>query len=227
MNNITGKVNEKTVIPDVSISILKPAGQINNTVINTFGSEISNPRKLPAIIPDLIVTASNSSKTTFTQSGSINPDKVKKYGLSFSPSTLEEMFIANDIKLNGDLSGAKTERLTELIAQRMNSNVLEGGKYPHNHGFDVPLGNSKGTLLIESKQPKPNGGTALSYGAGGNIQLTDGWINAVNQNIRRFNGNSDTQASFEIDKALGNGELIKAVSIFDRTTGKLIIIPVE
>lgn len=119
------------------------------------------------------------------------------------------------------------QRLTELIAQRLNSNVLEGGKYPHNHGFDVPLGNSKGTLLIESKQLKPNGATKLSNGAGGNIQLTNDWINAVNENIKTFNNDNYTQASLEIKKALETQNLQKAVSVFDKKTGKLIIIPVE
>lgn len=67
----------------------------------------------------------------------------------------------------------------------------------------------------------------MSNGAGRNIQLTNDWINAANENIKRFNNNIDTQASLNINTALKNQSLLKAVSVFDRKTGKLIIIPVE
>ncbi len=131
---------------------------------------------------------------------------------------------------NGDLTGDKTEELTRLIAKRMNAAELSGGRYysDQRRDFDIVLGGPEGsTLIIESKQPRADGGTLLKAGAGGNIQLTDDWINAVNTNIHKYNKGSYPQASTAIMNARTNGNLYKAVSVFDRNTGKLIIIPVE
>ena len=179
---------------------------------------------------DLIGTIQKASKTTFTEKGSISPTKVGDYGISYSPVTKAEKDIADSIMKNGDLTGGKTEELTRLMAQRMNAAELSGGRYysDQRRGFDIVLGGPKGsTLIIESKQPRADGGTQLSSGARNHIQLTDDWINAVNGNIYRYNNENYPQASTAIMNARNNGNLYKAVSVFDRNTGKLIIIPVE
>ena len=139
------------------------------------------------------------------------------------------MSIANDIMKNGDLTGMKTEQLTSLMTRRLNANELSGGKYYGNskHGYDVVVENSYGTLIIESKQPTATGGTRLSVGAGGNVQLTEGWIEAVNGNIERFNNDFPTPASLRTATELDDGSLLKTVSVFDRNTGRLILVPVE
>lgn len=119
--------------------------------------------------------------------------------------------------------------MTSLIAQRLHANELAGGKYYNNdkHGFDIALNNQEGTLLIESKQMTNSGSTKLSQGADYKLQLTKDWINAVNKNIKKFNNNNDTPASLEIGKALTNQNLQKAVSVFDKKTGRLVIVPIE
>ena len=179
---------------------------------------------------DLIGTIQKASKTTFTEKGSISPTKVGDYGISYSPVTKAEKDIADSIMKNGDLTGGKTEELTRLMAQRMNAAELSGGRYysDQRRGFDIVLGGPKGsTLIIESKQPRADGGTQLSSGARNHIQLTDDWINAVNGNIYRYNKGSYPEASEAIMNSIDNENLYKAVSVFDRNTGKLIIIPVE
>ena len=179
---------------------------------------------------DLIGTIQKAPKTNFTDKGSISSTKVGDYGISYSPVTEAEKKIADSIIENGDLSGSKTEELTRLIAKRMNAAELSGGRYysDQRRGFDIVLGGPKGsTLIIESKQPRADGGTQLSSGARNHIQLTDKWINAVNENIYRHNKGSYPEASEAIMNSIKNENLYKAVSVFDRNTGKLIIIPVE
>ena len=231
----------------ISGAAQKPLAQIENSVYNTFGDiskpvvtgKVSSnnllaeysatPKYVPAVIPDIIRTVADSPKTTFTATGNISANKILKYGIEYTPVTIAERGIANDIIKNGDITGAKTEKLTSLIAQRLNANELAGGKYYNNdkHGFDIALNNQQGTLLIESKQMTNSGSTKLSQGAGKNMQLTDKWIGAVNNNIYRYNNRNHTPASLEIGKALTNQNLQKAVSVFDKKTGRLVIVPIE
>ena len=249
--NATGDIFENVLYNNTGSSISgaaqKPLVQIENSVYNTFGDiskpvvtgKVSSnnllteysatPKYVPAVIPDIIRTVANSPKTTFTATGNISANKILKYGIEYTPVTIAERGIANDIIKNGDITGAKTEKLTSLIAQRLNANELAGGKYYNNdkHGFDIALNNQQGTLLIESKQMTNSGSTKLSQGAGKNMQLTDKWIDAVNNNIYRYNNRNHTPASLEIGKALTNQNLQKAVSVFDKKTGRLVIVPIE
>ena len=78
-------VNGQLQASNVTKSLFQP--QYSNVSISTS-------KNFPTVIPNLITTISNSTKTTFTRTGSINSSKVKNYGISFVPSTLEEMFIA-------------------------------------------------------------------------------------------------------------------------------------
>ena len=179
---------------------------------------------------DLIGTIQKAPKTNFTDKGSISSTKVGDYGISYSPVTKAEKDIADSIMKNGDLTGGKTEELTRLMAQRMNAAELSGGRYysDQRRGFDIVLGGPKdSTLIIESKQPRADGSIQLKAGARNHIQLTDKWIDAVNGNIYRYNKGSYPEASEAIMNSIDNENLYKAVSVFDRNTGKLIIIPVE
>ena len=90
-----------------------------------------------------------------------------------------EKDLAARIVAGEDQGGHLTEQLLETMATRQGYTVLPGGKYGggSGHGFDVVLQGPDGnvTFLLEGKQMK-DGAFRLAKGAGGNVQLTEDWI---------------------------------------------------
>lgn len=102
--------------------------------------------------------------------------------------------------------------------------VLDGGKYGSNNGFDLVLRGKDGTVTVvmDGKQMASTGSFSLSTdGAGGNTQLSAGWTNAV---LRRLDQSSDAYKA--VDAAAKNNTLVTAVGGVNKTTGELVVLPV-
>lgn len=92
------------------------------------------------------------------------------------------------------------------------------------NGFDHVLEDASGnvTLLIDSKQIT-NGSFSLSAsGAGGNMQLSNGWIDSVLSRL-----DSTSPAYQAIEQARATGKLITAVAGVDKSTGQVVAVPVK
>jgi filamentous hemagglutinin len=77
------------------------------------------------------------------------------------------------------------------------------------------------TILLDSKQIT-NGSTSVSIGAGGEMQLTDAWVQNVLLSIDKT-----SPAYVAVNTALKNGTLVKGVAGVDRTTGALTIVRIK
>nr|WP_235513426.1 hemagglutinin repeat-containing protein [Burkholderia pseudomallei] len=159
-----------------------------------------------------------------TASGFVNATKVCESGCVLNASTPEQQTLVQTIMQKGDPSGQLTEDLINSISKSEGYSSLAGGKYGANNGFDHVLEDASGnvTLLIDSKQIT-NGSFSLSAnGAGGNMQLSNGWIDSV---LNRLDSTSPAYQA--IEQARATGKLITAVAGVDRSTGQVIAVPVK
>jgi len=204
-SNIGSAANVTLPIPANAIGPVPPIVHEANTISNSGIVAISD---LPAVTP---ATSGNISATNFNNS----------YALI--DLTQQEQALASRIANQGDLKGANTEILVESVAQRQGLNSLPGGKYGSNNGFDHVFENADGsvTIILDSKQIN-NGAAKLSEGAGGQLQLTDAWVQAV---LDRLDANSP--AHIAVSRALQDGTLVKGVAGVDKTTGKLVVVRVN
>ena len=133
-----------------------------------------------------------------------------------------------DIRLNGDVTGVKTEVVVNsALRADGNVTVLSGGKYGSNNGFDHvvqfvdPADGLLKTMIIDSKQlPKLTEVVKFDSNAlGGAVQMSDSWVKNVLGELA-----PNSLAGAEVRKAIQNGTLLKAVAFVDKSTGKLKII---
>jgi filamentous hemagglutinin len=121
-----------------------------------------------------------------------------------------------------------TEKLVESVAERQGVRALDGGKYGSNNGYDHVLRvgqDASGNVMIlvaDSKQMAASGSMKLSVGAGGELQLSAGWIDAVMGRIQQ-----GSEAWLAIDAARTSGTIRTAVAGVDKATGNLVIVPVK
>jgi filamentous hemagglutinin family protein len=135
-----------------------------------------------------------------------------------------------DIRINGDITGLKTENLVNVtLLSDPGMVVLEGTKYNGNKGLDHvvqfvdPQTNKLMTMVIDSKQLAKNGSTSLDpQAAGGVMQLSDSSLNVVMNSL-----GESSPAVQAIRQANADGTLIKAVAYVDKTTGQLKVVPVN
>jgi filamentous hemagglutinin len=159
-----------------------------------------------------------------TASGYVNATKVCASGCVLATSTPDQQALVSTILRDGDQSGQLTETLINSIGSSEGYTILSGGKYGGNNGFDHVFVDSSGnvTLLIDSKQINNGAFTLSPDAAGGNMQLSDGWIRTV---LRKLDPTSPSYKA--VWSAWNNGTLTTAVAGVDRATGRVIAVPVK
>ncbi len=165
----------------------------------------------------------NATPVTPTASGFVNATKVCESACMLNASTAEQQTLVQTIVQKGDPTGQLTEDLINSIGKSEGYTSLAGGKYGSNNGFDHVFEDASGnvTLLIDSKQIT-NGSFSLSTGAGGNLQLSRGWIDAVMSKL------DPTSPAYQaIENARFNGTLNTVVAGVDKDSGQVIAVPVK
>jgi hypothetical protein len=162
-------------------------------------------------------------------SGNISKAKLTNEAIAVPTPTIMGPAV-EDIRINGDITGFKTENLVNVtLLSDPGMVVLEGTKYGKNKGLDHvvqfvdPQTNKLMTMIIDSKQLAKNGTTSLDpKAAGGVMQLSDRSISVVLDRLDDL-----SPAKLAIDAAKDNGTLLKAVAFVDKATGKLKVVPVS
>ena len=159
-----------------------------------------------------------------TASGYVNATKVCASGCVLATSTPDQQALVSTILRDGDQSGQLTETLINSIGSSEGYTILSGGKYGGNNGFDHVFVDLSGnvTLLIDSKQINNGAFTLSPTGSGGNMQLSSGWIDSVLSKL-----DPTSPASEAIERARATGSLTTAVAGVDRSTGRVIAVPVK
>ena len=179
---------------------------VNHTVLNRVINEVDN------------IAVS-------TDKGFINATKVCGASCEIKATSKAEQALIDDIVKNGDIKGSKTETLINDLAKRSGYELLQGGKYGSNNGFDhVLVGKDGSVVIIDSKQIKTNGAIQVSSkGAKGTNQLSSKWINAV---LGELSENDPTKLA--IKNAEKNGKSIKTIIAgVDKSNGKVVLLPVK
>ncbi len=179
---------------------------VNHTVLNRVINEVDN------------IAVS-------TDKGFINGTKVCGASCEIKATSKAEQALIDDIVKNGDIKGSKTETLINDLAKRSGYELLQGGKYGSNNGFDhVLVGKDGSVVIIDSKQIKNNGAIQVSSkGAGDTNQLSSKWINAV---LRELSENDPTKLA--IKNAEKNGKSIKTIIAgVDKSNSKVVLLPVK
>ncbi|WP_244652914.1 hemagglutinin repeat-containing protein [Pseudomonas viridiflava] len=165
-------------------------------------------------------------KTLVSKGGFINASKLNSSSYSLTDLVGAEKQMLNEVISGADASngGRITESLIDSIASRQGLQVLDGGKYGSNNGFDHVFVSQDGkvTLLLESKQVK-NGTIQLTgNAAGGYVQMSDDWVDSV---LNRLDPNSAAYRA--VFTAKSNGTLVKGVAGVDRETGNVLMARLE
>ncbi|MFZ6774925.1 hypothetical protein ACO0LB_19650 [Undibacterium sp. SXout7W] len=220
------------------------ANPVEATNIGLITAETAAAIKSGAIMPDSLVPmlsggvkvvssleqAVSGVVAKATTGGFINATKVCESACAIGGLSQEEQGLVNLIKNRQDAQGNLTETLLTQIAQRTGMDVLSGGKYGANNGFDVVLKAKDGTvtIILDGKQFTASGAVKLSSkGAGDTNQLSADWVTAVIDNIKKLNPQGENSpAVVAIKAAERNGTLNIAVGGVNRTTGQVLVIPV-
>ena len=130
------------------------------------------------------------------------------------------------IASGADKGGSLTEQLVENIAKRSDYESL-AAKYGSNNGFDHVLIKKMedGSVMILDSKQMDNFTTKLSKGAGGEVQLSGGWVDNVIENLKAAGAGRD--AITAIESAQKSGKLTTAVIAVDKATQKIIAVPVK
>lgn len=179
---------------------------INHTVLNRVINEVDN------------IAVS-------TDKGFINGTKVCGASCEIKATSKAEQALIDDIVKNGDIKGSKTETLISDLAKRSGYELLQGGKYGSNNGFDhVLVGKDGSVVIIDSKQIKTNGAIQVSSkGAGNTNQLSEKWIKEV---VYKLPENDPTRTA--IIKAIDNDKSVKTIIAgVDKSNGKVVLLPVR
>ena len=179
---------------------------VNHTVLNRVINEVDN------------IAVS-------TDKGFINGTKVCGASCEIKATSKAEQALIDDIVKNGDIKGSKTETLINALAKRSGYELLQGGKYGSNNGFDhVLVGKDGSVVIIDSKQIKNNGSIQVSSkGAGDTNQLSEKWIKEV---VYKLPENDPTRTA--IIKAIDNDKSVKTIIAgVDKSNGKVVLLPVR
>ncbi|MGG5224168.1 hypothetical protein, partial [Pseudomonas syringae pv. coryli] len=173
-----------------------------------------------------VAALQNLEKTPTSDGGFININKLNSNSYSLTDLIGSEKQMLNDVISGADASasGSITEALINSIANRQGLQVLEGGKYGSNNGFDHVFMSQDGsvTILVESKQVK-NGAIQLTgSAAGGYVQMSDDWVDTV---LTRLDPASPVYKA--VFTAKNNGTLVKGVAGVDRKNGNVLIARLE
>lgn len=195
--------------------------------VGDAGSVINKVAPRPGTLDDL----SGAAQAAASRAGNVCKSKVCEYGIEIAPHP-DDAALVKRIAENGDKggnglkAGDLTEQLAENIAKRSGYESL-GAKYGSNNGFDhvlIKKMDDGSVMILDSKQ-MDNFTTTLGKGAGGEVQLSNGWIDAVIDNLEKAGKGSEAIAA--IKAARLDGKLTTAVIAVDKATKKIIAIPVK
>ncbi len=138
--------------------------------------------------------------------------------------------VVDDIIVNGDNLGAKTEGLVDDIMTGQGYQIADGKYYGANgvNGYDGiyykgGIDNPSEIIIIESKQMSSSGSASLSgpnTNTGLPSQMSDNWINYVATDKLDGLGGLKQQTADAIISA-SNGSIQKYVAVVDKTTGEI------
>ena len=167
--------------------------------------------------------ASKAEPAMPSRSGNVSQAKNCAYGFCASAQTAEEQGLVQQIKAGKDINGSLTEQVLESAAKREGYQVLDGGKYGSNNGFDLVLQHPDGsvTVVVEAKQMK-DGAFQLSKGAREYVQLSERWVDIVRRRLPQ-----DSPARLAVENAIDTQRIVTVVGGVDRNTGKIILTPVK
>jgi filamentous hemagglutinin len=171
----------------------------------------------------------NQNPINPSMSGYLSKNKLGREAIELDAPTANQRLMINDVVANGDRFGVKTEVLVnDVLYADPAVKVLSGTKYGGNNGLDHvvqftdPQSGKLMTMVIDSKQLAKSGSSKLDpNAAGGVMQLSTKSLETI---VGRLN---NSPAAVELDKAIKNGTLVKAVAFIDKLTGQLKIVPVK
>ncbi|MEH1740764.1 hemagglutinin repeat-containing protein [Fusobacterium varium] len=218
---------EGAVLGETAGAILKIGGKWIITtsggkyVVSKSGKVIGKLKDIVKLSPDQIEVLGKAVDSS--PSGSINATKVFNSGVKIPVKSAENKKLVKEIIEKGDIKGELTEKLVNNLAKEKKYKLLEG-KYGSNNGIDHIFfsKDGKSLIILDSKQMKGNGSfQLLPKGAGGNVQLSKKWIEAVADNIK------DPATKKLLKNNLKNGQIKTGVIGVDKKTGDLILVPVN
>ena len=125
------------------------------------------------------------------------------------------------IKQGLDKDGKLTEQVVNAWAKEMGWQVIPGGKYGSNNGFDHVFVTPTGQVVLgDSKQIVKNAMHLIPSAAGGHMQMSDNWVRTV---IGKLPKNDPTIPILK--EALQNRTLYRSAVGIDRNTGKITLVP--
>ena len=165
----------------------------------------------------------NNNPAVATNGGFINGTKIDQSGSIVQNLTSSQQALVQQIVQNGDSTGSLTEALVDSVSESGGYQLLSGGKYGSNNGFDQVLQAPDGsvTIVADSKQIGNGGGVSLGSSQAG-TQLSQNWIEATLENLP-----DGSPAKTAVQNAQNKGTLYTAVAGVNKTTGNLVIVPVN
>jgi|GEM_PF-1544744 len=126
--------------------------------------------------------------------------------------------------MQNHFKGFKTEEVVnEILKRDPNLELLDGGKYRSNNGFDHVFRNKKtGEIwVLDSKQIAKSGNMSVSNkGVGGTRQMSPDWVDNV---LDKLDTKNETRKA--IESAINKGKINTGLVGVDKKTGELIFIP--
>jgi filamentous hemagglutinin len=225
LGNAAGKIAAdvlSTVLGTGVQSVASAAGNEMTDVANVTSSVSSSGAANAS--SGTLAALTDAPAATPTASGFLNASKVCGSGCVLTAATPQQQALVQTILTNGDPTGSLTESLIDSIGQSEGYTILSGGKYGANNGFDHIFVSPSGgvTLLIDSKQVTNGTFTLSPDAAGGNMQLSNGWISSVLNNL-----DPSSPAYKAITQAQASGKLTTAVAGVNKATGQVIAVPVK
>lgn len=218
---------EGAVLGETAGALLKIGGKYllstptGKYVVSNSGKVIGKLKDIVKLSPNQIEVLGKAVDSS--PSGSINATKVFNSGVKIPVKSAENKKLVKEIIEKGDIKGELTEKLVNNLAKEKKYKLLEG-KYGSNNGIDHIFfsKDGKSLIILDSKQMKGNGSfQLLPKGAGGNVQLSKKWIEAVADNIK------DPATKKLLKNNLKNGQIKTGVIGVDKKTGDLILVPVN
>ena len=171
----------------------------------------------------LLEAITEGAPAVSTVKGFLNATKVCASGCSLTGLASTEQTLVQRIAAWGDDTGALTEQLFTMIAERTGATVLAGGKYGPDNGFDLVLQSASGevTILIDAKQLTSGAFSLSSQAAGNTTQLSEAWVRRVIAALPER-----SPAKLAVFDALEHGTLLTAVGGVNKATGSVVVVPV-
>ena len=203
---------------------VKVASNVNNNAHNNNSLKNKNPKNNSKQNHNSRIT-NNTNSTAFTSNRNISASKIRNNGVKLDvPKDLKPKI--TDIAQKGDYKGFKTEEVVnEILKRDPNVELLDGGKYGSNNGFDHVFRNKKTgeVWILDSKQIAKSGNMRVSNkGAGRARQMSPNWVNNVLNKLENNNPIKHT-----IENAKNSGKLNTGLVGVDKKTGELIFVPVR